>query len=337
VKVIVVGGTGFLGSLALGALRRVPGVEAQAASRRGEVRVDLADPATFSVLDGADVVIDLADATTTPPDALASYCLRKGLLLIETTSDLPAIDRIAQALRSAPGEGTVVLGAGIFTGLSNLVAHAVTQAGGSVRLGIRSSPYSGAGKGTVALMASALSIPAVSFAGGRRVEHPPISRGPTMTFLSASAPSLRIPLAESVMLPASTKAEQVDVYFSPKPSLLVYAFLLIPGFLLRARWFGRFMAAYFGLLRTVVLSGRASTTDLVAEGDRGRVQLSAADGMRAGGVAIAAIACAAASSRRPGCVFVDEVVQLDDIVARMHTIEPSVVAIMKKFNDDGTS
>jgi len=328
VKVIVVGGTGFLGSLALGALRRVPGVEAWAASRRGEVKIDLADPATFSVLDGADVVIDLADATTTPPDALASHCLRKGLLLIETTSDLPAIDRIAQALRSAPGEGTVVLGAGIFTGLSNLVAHAVTKAGGSVRLGIRSSPYSGAGKGTVSLMASALSTPAVSFAG---------SRGPTMTFLSASAPSLRIPLAESVMLPASTKADQVDVYFSPKPSLLVYAFLLIPGFLLRARWFGRFMAAYFGLLRTVLLSGRASTTDLVAEGDRGRVQLSAADGMRAGGVAIAAIACAAASSRRPGCVFVDEVVQLDDIVARMHAIEPSVVAIVKKFNDDGTS
>jgi hypothetical protein len=228
-----------------------------------------------------------------------------------------------------------VLGAGIFTGLSNLIAHAVTSEGGSVRLGIRSSPYSGAGKGTVALMASALALPAVSFDAGRRVEHPPISRGPTMTFLSASVPSLRIPLAESVMLPASTKAKQVDVYFCPKPSLLVYAFLFIPTFLLRARWFGRVMAAYFGLLRTVILSGRASTTDLVADGDRGTIHLSARDGMRAGGVAIAAIASAVASSKRSGCVFVDEVVQLDDIVARMHEIDASAVVLLKKFNENG--
>jgi hypothetical protein len=303
------------------------------------VRLDLDDPSTFGVVDGADLVVDVADATSSRPDALARYCLERGVVFLETTSDLPAIDRMLRALRGVDGTGAAVLGAGIFTGLSNLMCKEVTSAGGRVRLGIRTSPYSGAGKGTVALMASALSTPAVSFEGGERVVHPPISAGPKMAFPSGSTPSLRMPLAETVMLPLSTGARDVAAFFAPKPSLLVYAFLLLPGFLLRARWFGRLMAGYFGVLRTKLLAGASTSTELVAEGDRGRIALQAEDGMLAGGVAIAAIAqeLLARPSPARGCVLVDEVVALRPVLENLGKLMPGSITILEKFNENSSS
>jgi len=75
-KIIVVGGSGHLGALAVKALRRDASITVLTAGRRaigdGAVRVDLADPATFAAVDGADVVVDVADTTTTAPDALAA-------------------------------------------------------------------------------------------------------------------------------------------------------------------------------------------------------------------------------------------------------------------------
>jgi hypothetical protein len=336
-RIVVIGGSGYLGSRAVEALRRVAGLSVVVASRRGETRIDLGDPSTFGVLDGADVVVDLADTTTTRPDAVARYCLEKGLRFLETTSDQTVVDGLLGSFRGSEGPGAVILGAGIFTGLSNLMGAAVAREGGSVRLGIRTSPYSGAGKGTVALMAAALSTDAIAYKDDNRVIHPPTSAGPRIEFPGGMAPTLRVPFPEALMIRTSTRASTVDVFFAPKPSLLVYAFLMMPGFLLRARWFGRMMGAYFGFLRTTLLARSGAVSELVAEGDRGRVSLRANDGMLAGGVAIAAIveALLEKPGAAKGCVTVDEVVGLSEVMPRLEALAPGLCTLTEKYVEIG--
>jgi short subunit dehydrogenase-like uncharacterized protein len=327
-RVVVVGGSGFLGSRAVAALERTPGITVATASRSSATRVDLSDPSTFEALQGADVVVDLADATTTPPDALARWCLERGVVFVETTSDMVAVDRLAK-IASAEPKGAIVLGAGIFTGVSNLLAHAAAKRAGPgarLELGVRTTPFSGAGKGTVALMAGMLSVPAVSYRGGERQEHAPMGRGPRLDFPCGPAPSLRVPFAEEVMLHASTGARDVDVYFAPKPALLVWAFTMIPLFVARSAFFAAFMRVYFNFLRRVLLANRVSSTEIVAtaEGPSGRVTLgvTAPDGMGAGGLAIAAIVAEILERAAPprGTLMVDEVVALEPILSRMRAL-----------------
>lgn len=328
-RVVVVGGNGFLGSRAVAALRGVPGIETVVASRRSQVRVDLSDLTTFESLRGARLVIDLADATTTPPDELAKWCLANGIALLETTSDFSAIDRLKD-LPVAAATGTLVLGAGIFTGLSNLIARETADRvapAATVSLAVRSSPYSGAGSGTVALMAAMLATNGASFRDGLRVAHAPVERGPEVRFANATVPSLRIPLAEVLMLRASTGAGRVDGYFSPKPSLLVWAFLALPAFLLKSRLFGAFMRLYFGLLRRFVLQSVATTVELHAEasgaeGQREVIDVVAPDGMTVGGVAVAAMAAELVEGQplAPGVSMIDDLLKLEAVLQRMRAL-----------------
>lgn len=337
-RVVVVGGSGFLGSRAVAALGKVSGIDAVVASRRSDLRVDLSDPSTFEALRGASLVIDLADATSTPPDALAKWCLANGVVLVETTSDFNAIDRLKD-LPASNATGTLVLGAGIFTGLSNLIARDAADRvapAESVSLAVRSSPYSGAGTGTVALMAAMLATQGASFREGKRVAHAPVERGPRVSFATATVPSLRIPLAEVVMLRASTGAATVDGYFSPKPSLLVWAFLAMPAFLLQSSLFAAFMRLYFGFLRRFVLKGVASTVELhTRASNEGKgsatVDLVAPDGMTVGGIAIAAMAAEIVEGEplSPGIRMIDDVVSLDPVLARMQRLGGERVSLAR--------
>jgi hypothetical protein len=323
-KVVVVGGNGHLGALAVRALRRAgPSVEVVVASRRGPLRVDLADPTTFGALDGATVVVDVANATASAPDALARHCLERGIVFVESTSDAAALARLA-ALR-AEGPGAVVLGAGIFTGVSNLLAREAVRAARSARsvlLAISSSPYSAAGSGTIDLMTAAMARPSVRWRAGARTEGPNIERGPRVRFPSGELPSLRMSFAEQEMIGPSTGVPDADVVFAPRPSLLVAAFLLLPGALLRAGWFRWCMNAYFVVLRKWLLGFRRSAVEIVAEVEgegAARRAVRAADGMAAGGNAIAAIALAlgrrALAGEPPrGVRFVDQELELGPVV-----------------------
>jgi short subunit dehydrogenase-like uncharacterized protein len=328
-KIVVVGGHGYLGSMAVAALRRDPSVTALAAGRSargdGSVRVDLTDPTTFAAVDVADVVVDVADATTTAPDALAAYCQRRGITFLEATSDRDVVTRLMARTERA-GDGAVVLGAGIFTGLSNLLARAaaakVTGAR-SVTWAVRSTPFSGAGTGTVKLMAALLAMPTVRYEGGRRVEGPPVRTGPRMPFPSGEAPSIEVPFAEAEMIHRSLGVD-VTVAMSPYPNVLQAVFLWTPAWMLRSGWYRWFMAAYFTVLRRVFLAKRASPVEMVAraEGEAGAtatMTLHADNGMRAGAVAIAAIA-RVLGARRPaqkGAVMVDEVMGIAEVLAAM--------------------
>lgn len=325
--VIVVGGSGYLGRLTVEALGRFPGIDVQSASRSGAIRVDVTRPETFSSLASADVLIDLTDGTRTRPDALLAWALAQGKTVIEATSDAETIRRLIETFRVSQGPGRLVLGGGIFTGVSNLLAREVTNElgpGASVSLAVSSSPYSGAGKGTIALMVDSSSRPAVYTRAGERREVS-LERGPRLDFDGVQRPTLRASLAEAEMLPISTKAREVDTWFAIRPAFLVTAFVMLPAALLRAGWFRSLLEAYFVVLRSMLLRGVSTAVQLRAEAVRGETrvlrQVTARDGMRAGGWALAAMAEAVHQAPpRAGLSFIDDVVTTAQVVERVNAV-----------------
>lgn len=326
-RIVILGGQGYLGARAVAALQAA-GADVHVASRSAARRVDVARPETYGALSDADVVVDLVDTVAHPPDALLAWCVAQGKVVLEATSDSRTIERLAAATWRGPG--ALVLGCGIFTGLSNLLARDTAEAcpGGAARLtlGIASSPLSGAGRGTIAMMVDGLDAPVVRYAEGVRHARDTVEKGPPLDFGEAARPTLRIALAEAMMIHHSTAVPTVDVYFAPIPALLVPAFAVIPGWLARRRWFQTFLRGYFTVLRRGLLRGRRSPVTLVAEaaGAAGAARrvLSTEDGMLAGGYAIAAMALAvAARDPRPrGLMFVDQVCGLEAIVAGLREI-----------------
>lgn len=333
-RITVLGGNGFLGSRTVHALRAAKGVEVQVASRRGPLVVDATKPETFAALSGSDVVIDLIDATSVKPDALAQWCVEHGITFIEATSDRPAIARLSAS--QPKGDGLLVLGGGIFTGVSNLLARAVADATPQAReltLGISSSPYSGAGTGTIELMLSAMGLPAIRTKDGARVEVAELQAGPKLPFPAKVRPTLHMSFAEQDMLPKSTKVPSVEVYFAPKPALLVAAFVMLPAFVLKAKWFAAFMRLYFAVLRKGLLRGVTSAVELWARA-RGATDLTRAvtcsDGMMAGAWALAAIAVMLGEQKpeQRGVCFVDDVLKLEPVIARANALAGSAVLLL---------
>lgn len=331
-NVVVVGGTGYLGGRTVEALKAVQGADVSAASRRGPVSVDVTKPETFSALAGADVIVDLTDGTRTKPDALVAWCLEHGKTIVEATSDADTVRRLFEAHRSSAGPGRLVLGGGIFTGMSNLLAREVTNEvgpGSALTWAVASSPYSGAGRGTIALMVEASARKAVKTVDGRR-EEVPLERGPSLTIAGTQRPTLRMSLAEAEMLPSSTKAKNVDTYFAPKPGLLVTAFTMLPAWLMQAAWFQQVLELYFVVLRRVFLRNVASSVQMVARAElAGKVaerHLVARDGMQAGSWALAAmVEGLVASPPPPGACFIDDALTAEVIVTRSNALAGQTV------------
>lgn len=326
-RVVVVGGTGFLGARTVAALQRLPEVTVEVASRRGPCVVDVTRPDTFSALTGADVVVDLTDGTTSRPDALAAWCLEAGVTLLEATSDAPALRRLIDAHRASRGPGRLVLGGGIFTGVSNLLARDVAEAAGpgcALTFAVASSPFSGAGKGTIALMVEAAARPAVVTEGGVRHERP-LARGPRLDLGGTVRPTLRMSLAEAELLPESCQARRVEALFAPKPGLLVALFAMLPSRLLAQPWFRALLRGYFTLLRRFVLRSVPSSVELVALTEQGgRIlerQVRCEDGMEAGAWALAAMAEALGRAPpRAGLSYIDDAVKLEPLVRRVNEV-----------------
>jgi hypothetical protein len=317
-KIAVIGGTGCVGGSTVEALRRA-GIDVAIASRRGPLVVDMTRPETFGALADYDIVVDAADATNSTPEALARWCLDEGRTFVEATSD-PTVVRRLSALDG--GRGRLVLGGGLFTGVSNLLAHEVAGRAPSapLTLAIAARVLSKAGRGTVALMASMLAIPAARIVDGRRVESP-IARGPKIDFAGVRRSTLRVPLAEQEMLAASTGARDVDIFFAPKPSFIGAMFRLLPSWLARRGWFRALMGGSLSLLRRGLLRGRRGPVELVAEAGEHRAVITCDDGMLAAGYALAAIVVElAALAAKPGVFMVDQLVGLEPVLARANAL-----------------
>jgi hypothetical protein len=327
----VLGGSGYLGRRVVAALSALRSLTVQSASRRGDVRVDVSRPETFAALDDSDVIVDVSDATTTAPDELIEHLLSRGVTVIETTSDPRCIERLHRRFRGT--NGRLILGCGIFTGVSNLLARAASRDVGEaerVRLAISSSPFSGAGAGTIELMVEGLRTPVVTWEAGARIERASMTKGPRVDFGAASRPTLVAPFAETYMLRESTGAGSVEVLFSPRPAPLVPAFLWTPSWVGRTRWGRALMRGYFTALRRWALSRVASEVELYAlaeaRGARSERRVVARDGMMAAAWAAAAMTERALADRQwTGVRFIDDLCELEPTLARANELAGEVV------------
>lgn len=329
-RIAVLGGTGRIGRATVEACTRVPDAEVTAVSRSGELALDLTDPAAPAALDPFDLVIDAADTARIDPVPLARRVLEQGGVFLETSADAKAVERLL-ALRAVPEpRGTVVLCGGLFPGLSQLLAAEVLADGPPaqrIEVAVRYRPWAGAGGGTVRLMASALGRRSIRYEAGVRVEEPPVLPGPRIAFPTASAATLRVGLAEGILLGVDRPRVSTGALLAARPGS--------PGWLqdavARATPWGLFRnslirgatGAGTGLVRRALLSGVVTPVEVVAIADRRTEHersraLRVDDGMTA--VAVAAAATAAVLLERPpepGVRTIDAVSGLDETLDRV--------------------
>lgn len=301
-RVAVIGGHGHLGrAIALG-LAKSPGVEVAIAGRssRNDVQVDLAREDSFGALDEFDAIVNASDSLIAPPDALVSRCLRRGPLLLETVGEPVAIRRILGAHpRDERGHaGTVVLGAGIFPGMSNLLAAeaiAAVEDCTGVELAMRWNPMSAGGGGMVRLVPHLLVVPTHRVDDGRIVEGPAMGPGPTLPFSDGEHPCLHLPFTEPTML-ARTHPElrEIATYGSVDPDIMTRAFHLFPLWLMQRSLVRAMMWLQFTVLRRFVLRSVPAHVRIVArarndDGDEAVRTFDARDGIAVGGDLVAAM------------------------------------------------
>ena len=329
-KVAVLGGTGFVGARLVEVLL-LNGIDAVAAVRNPkrprDIMVDLRDPMTFRVLDPFDYVVDIASADTL---ALAQYCLVRDKIFLSGTSDHVIVERLLE-LYGSSGRGLVVLGAGLFPGISNLAAVSATRRVKdvtSIQVGVCLSPLSGAGAGITQLMGDALQRPYLSRVRGKIEVGPSIARGPKLRFSSGRRRMMRAALADTQLLLTSTTVPNLNVFLAIRPVLMTLAFLATPMFVLTSSWFGAMTRWLFRFLRGRVFRVRPTPVEITAEArgssDVTTIFATTSDGMLATAHALAAVirieSKRAWGERPTGCLTIDECYSLEEVVETMREL-----------------
>ncbi len=301
-RILVLGGRGYYGQQVVAALADSSHEVAVASRRSGPYRLDLADPGTFEVLLGFTLVINATDSINAPPDALASWCLANGVTWLEMAADLPTIERLL-ALPSDDARGRLVIGVGIFPGLSTALARQAWDAADrptAVLLGIRLSPLSAAGRGTVEIMTAILQTPSVRWRDGERIVGPPVGEVLHTHFHGTGvAPALVIALPDAALIRRCTNAPTVTATMSVVPGFLRFNFKVASWLITRSGplrpFFAWLSTASLRVLRGALLRGRGTAVQLTAavkqaDGLSTRRALRAPDGTAATAVGAAAAA-----------------------------------------------
>lgn len=254
-QVVVIGGTGFYGSRAVGALRdagyRVVSAGRPPADAKRPVAVDLTDPTTFDVLKPYDVIVNLADGVEAPADALVTWVIRNGGRYVECSAFAPFYRRtLARDLGEADDRATIVLGAGAFpgrsTGLALECADAVGGTPDVVEVNIRMSPLSGAGWANCLLMARMLALPSFRWEGGARVEGPTVGERIEVDFPDGRGKAAAVDLPDVELLREATGAATVRARIGLKPAFFLTFFRLAATMV---RWSGPFRRPLLALMQ----------------------------------------------------------------------------------------
>lgn len=252
-RIAVIGATGFVGRRVVDALA---GAGVEPLVDRG---IDLDDPATFTRLDGVDAVID-ASAPGHGTPALARYCLERGLRLIDCTAHAPTTGELVE-LGSA-GPGAVIIGAGLFPGVSNLLAAREPDARAIL---VELDPLSGAGGGTIDSLTGALA--------GPRLRAVRIGGRPALALESSDA-----------VIAAALGPRPLELLITTRQRWLA-RFLPLSAWLGRRRILGRLIAgaANLGLklLRGRLLRRRRCSIAIYTVGAEVRLAFAARDGFAA--------------------------------------------------------
>ena len=298
------------------------------------MRIDLTRPSTFATLNEFDLVVNCADTTRACPAALAEHCLNAGITFLETTADPEATWQIHERTRAVVDpRGTVILGVGLFPGISNLLARRVAEGVGelhALEVGVRVSPLSGAGPGTCALMAEALGRSARRYRDGAEITEPASVPGPVIGFPEGGRRgTIGVGLPESLLLHWSMGAPTTATYIATVPFFLRYNLRILSGLIPQAGWFRRMMLgatrASLSLMRSFILRNRATWVEIVALANRphtasqgaeqGAVRTTDGFGAHAAAVAACVSLLRKGVQAPPGVSIVDEVFTLDSVVS----------------------
>jgi hypothetical protein len=235
VKILVVIGKNSFGNLVVDALRRLPDVRVFATRTipgASECTLSLSVPTTFDGATGMDVIVNCADPLAdAPPHRFADWCLRNGILFVETTSHVPTLESLFFEIRrrevEAPTSGAVLLGAGLTPGLSNLLARELSEAeniGERVELFFDGHPPLDAPLSRIEQLCESLRVNGVRYHNGERVEAAPV--GPSVRLLDGKH-YVRICRAEAAMLAWSGFAPTTATYVAgPRLALSATSALL---------------------------------------------------------------------------------------------------------------
>lgn len=301
-KVLVVGGAGYYGGRVVAALAALDGVEVAIGGRRGPVRIDLGDASTFEALAGFEVVVDVADTTRHAPDDAIAATVARGGVWLETSADAPTVDRLLGLPLDGPG--AAVIGLGIFPGVSTALAAAVADGGAErVELGVRLSPFSGAGRGNCALMTEMLASPGARVVDGRREGRPAVGEARRLAFESGAHVGVEVWLADLGLIHRATGAAAVSTVLAIRPGWLRHSFRLGAALIARA---GPLRRPLLALTEWSLILGRAvlfrrvsSPVELVAVADEHSRRISVEDGQRAMAEGVAAAVVLLRDGRRP--------------------------------------
>jgi hypothetical protein len=323
-KILVIGARGFFGSRVAGALRKKSesrsGVEVVANDRS---IVDLTKPETFAAIGRFDVIVNASDAGKSSPLGAIDHVLAHGGVWVECTGETEVIEAILERRGKAGVKGVVLCGAGIFPGMSSVIARQAIEAAGSgakdVKIGIRVTPMAGAGKGMCAQMGRMIIADTKWIEGGawKHVARP-FSGSAVLPFESGAHGALRLHLPETAMLRASTGIDDIATYIAPRPSVLLPMFRMMAALTPPWRWAKAMMATVmtwvFVVQRAVLLRKVSARTELVAVCGNAVKTILVEDGIAAGGD-MAADAVMAIGQRAPGVYLPDEIApQLADVV-----------------------
>jgi hypothetical protein len=200
----------------------------------------------------------------------------------------------------------LILGAGVFPGLSTLLAaHALQQVPGSraLDLGIRWSLLSGAGRGTCRLMTRFLSDPGLVLDGGKQAPRPPLGAIERLPFPSGRKAAIECGFPEPVLFEGSVDRLRVFASFSPDlPTPLLRATASRPVLGLLGSGVARpLLETWFRFLRGVVFARRGTFVEFsaTARTDNSAQTLTARveDGMATAGGVIGCLVDALARQR----------------------------------------
>ena len=279
-RILVIGGFGFYGSRVVDSLRerghRVVASSRALAGREG-LEFDLGDPEGYAGLCDYDLVINASDTVGASPAAAARYVLDNGGTWMEMGAHAPTVERLLSLPSSPHPLGTVLVGVGVFPGLSTALARAVAERGSGceqIELGVQLSPLSGAGPANCALMAESLFIPAMRFEGGEaKTLASAIGPAVELDYRNGSRKGVLVTLPDTHLIARATKAPKVATYFSLRPGWLRFNFLFLAHFVRLLRvlrgplvWL---LTKQLIVLRAILLRGVGTRVELLAVADRG--------------------------------------------------------------------
>ncbi|NNF28193.1 MAG: hypothetical protein HKN73_13295 [Gemmatimonadetes bacterium] len=345
-RVLVIGGTGFLGRRTVQALAKVPRASVsvgywrrppdsapddQGSGPPSSVRIDLNDPSTFSVMSDFDWVVNVSDTLAAPPEQIVDYALDRGIRFLEAGAHTATMERLIRRTRGPAADrdrwtGCVVLGVGLFPGMSNLLAKELVSWSGppeELNVVIRLNPLAGGGAGLVELMVRATQEEAVSYEKGQRITHPPVRPGIEVFTGSRKVATIGLGLPEVHMIRASFKTPTVGTYVTTIPTLPTWfsrpLLRWMPDGPAAEKAFVPLMRRYLGLIRLKLFKNKPAFVEVNAVTGEGRqLALRTDDGGAATAHVLAAkVQALAAQPPPPGAYMPDEVLNLGDVTSRV--------------------